>query len=357
MGNDHLRRTALFFFKTINYMKSIPIILLCLPFIAASQTLYLDTSATLHVERGSSGGTVLYVDGNLENLGTISDQGSIEVNGDASLPGTLEFMICGTASGTGFDPVFAGGDLTLTGGTLDVTLKNGFTPAVGDEFTVLDAGGLDGIFTTVNLPALGGSKFWTTNYDPGGGTLKLGVSSLLPVELLDFQAVAESEHVSLHWRTASEFNADRFEVEHSVDGVSFGKIGTMKAKGSISTETTYAMLHLRPAAGVNYYRLRQMDLDGGFDFSKVVSVDMGTGWQPVVQVFPNPASHYLNVVLPAEMEGGEIAQFFDATGQLVFTAPIAEGTNPLDVSSLAAGHYLLQITTGASNFVEKVTVE
>jgi hypothetical protein len=274
-------------------MKSILIILLCLPFFVTSQALYLDATATLHVERGSGTGTVLYVDGDLENNGTLEDDGSIEVGGAAALPGSLDFMIGGTASGAGYDPLFAGGEITPTGGTLHVTLAGGFTPSIGDEFTVLDGGGLSGIFATINLPALGSSNYWTTSYEPSNGLLKLGVSSLLPIELLDFQAFAAGENVQLVWKTASEINADRFEAEHSTDGIAFHKIGEAKAAGGVSVERSYTLLHERPAAGLNYYRLRSVDLDGWFGFSKVVSVDLTTEQDlSNLRVYPNPATDF-----------------------------------------------------------------
>ncbi|GIV30667.1 MAG: hypothetical protein KatS3mg029_0018 [Saprospiraceae bacterium] len=87
-------------------------------------------------------------------------------------------------------------------------------------------------------------------------------SNPLPVELVDFQARFDRGSVWLSWRTASEQDNDRFEVEHSVDARHWATLGAVPGAGYSLQERTYGFRHDQPAAGINYYRLRQVDFDG-----------------------------------------------------------------------------------------------
>jgi hypothetical protein len=187
-----------------------------------------------------------------------------------------------------------------------------------------------------------------------GGVFGVRSRAALPVELLDFQAFAEGENVRLRWATASEINADRYEVEHSADGYLFNEIGELPASGGVSVEQHYTLLHERPLPGLNYYRLRQKDLDGSFYYSPVRSVDFAgqAGGAKPFRVFPNPVSTTLWVAL--EVEGDFWVKVFDTQGR---QAPVEKNDSVMDVSALAPGVYFLWISDGRRSWSEKVLVE
>ncbi|HRJ29850.1 MAG TPA: hypothetical protein PLV21_06285 [Cyclobacteriaceae bacterium] len=109
----------------------------------------------------------------------------------------------------------------------------------------------------------------------------------LPVELVYFRANLTPEKlVNLEWQTASELNNDGFEVERSKDGFDFTSIARINGAGTTSTKNDYALLDQFPLSGTSYYRLKQIDFDGTYTYSYVVSVKRG---DDPFTVYPNPA--------------------------------------------------------------------
>lgn len=96
--------------------------------------------------------------------------------------------------------------------------------------------------------------------------------SPLPVKLLSFQATDAPEGIMLHWRTATERNTDRFEVERSVDLQYWSLVGVEEAAGNSNFTRDYSMLDPEPAEGVNYYRLLQFDLDHQFAMLRIIAL-------------------------------------------------------------------------------------
>jgi hypothetical protein len=284
-----------------------------------------------------------------------SSPGIFSVSGNYTHTGNLAIEIAGTAGAghptNGHDQLSVSGTLTL-GGTLTVTFINGFTPSAGDMFVIATMGARVGTFNTLNLP---GNVSWTVSYTSTQVVLN---AVALPVELLFFSAEPQEGGVLLQWATANETNADRFDIEHSTDGLRFAKIGERQAAGTTQVEQQYDFLHENPVAGVvNYYRLRQMDFDGKEEFSQVVAIDLlalgaltGLG----LRAYPNPVTGgELTIVLPENLEEEIPLQLFDSSGRLVRSAVLGGGANVLDVRGLAMGVYTLQ----AGRFYEKIVVD
>ena len=169
-----------------------------------------------------------------------------------------------------------------------------------------------------------------------------GGTNPLPVELSAFTAtLAGTNAVRLAWTTASEQNSARFEVERSLNGTVFDRIGTVAAAGSSSTPRTYDFTDSKlPSTVLLYYRLLQVDQDGSFSYSPVRTV-AGSG-QPV-QVWtlvPNPA----RATMLTGATAGASVLVFDILGRLVLTAKAdAAGTAKLVLpASLRAGIYLVR---------------
>jgi beta-glucanase (GH16 family) len=172
-------------------------------------------------------------------------------------------------------------------------------------------------------------------------------NNVVPVELISFQAKAVNNTSVLTWHTASERNNQAFEIERSTDGTTFTNIGTVKGNGTTSTPHNYTFTDIAPSNGVNYYRLRQIDTDGKAALSKVVTVILGkNGW-----VLHNTLVHdVLNITVSDASEGP--LSIFNISGQLM-ASKMVEGTQQWDVSSLAAGVYIVRNATGeARRFVK-----
>ncbi len=164
----------------------------------------------------------------------------------------------------------------------------------------------------------------------------------LPVQYSLFKGQVINNQVKLIWQTVSEQDADKFIVERSIDGTNFKEIGVVKAKNKAITVNDYSFTDLSPAAGKNYYRLKQVDLDGSYNNkSTVVSITAGKEHKNL-QVFPNPAK---GNVFVDHLEAGErdLISIYNAAGNLVKQVKSAKGTvqTRVDISTLKAGAYYL----------------
>lgn len=172
-----------------------------------------------------------------------------------------------------------------------------------------------------------------------------GAFNPLPVELLSFTAEKKSKGVLLEWETATEVNNAFFQVERSLNGKEFDTISKVEGVGNSDITQSYQLLDESPRSGINYYRLKQVDFDGAFEYHPIVSVDMGPIKEASLQLFPNPAIDKVNVFLPSTVEGEADIVIYNAVGQLIKTISInlEQGNNRLDlnIQELASGRYTL----------------
>ena len=163
----------------------------------------------------------------------------------------------------------------------------------------------------------------------------------LPVELLYFYAEKEGNNVRLDWQTATELNNSHFDVEWSRDGVSFEKIGQVQGAGTTNDINFYDFLHTSPASGLNYYRLKQVDLDGKFEYTDILSVNYELGIKNYeLNIFPNPASNFITI---DGIEEGEIIQIFNVNGQLVKEFQHQSPITNLPITNLSSGTYFIKM--------------
>jgi hypothetical protein len=184
----------------------------------------------------------------------------------------------------------------------------------------------------------------------------LGAGTPLPVDLTAFTAEKHGPAVALAWRTASELNSDRFEVERSRDARVFDRIGSMAAKGTTTVPSDYNFLDDKyPAeASVLYYRLRQMDRNGAARFSPVRAVQLGK--QADMVLYPNPAHEAFTV---AGVAAGAKLAVFDALGRQITTSTAdASGTAHLTLpAGLAAGVYVVRVLGGNEASARRLVVQ
>ena len=158
----------------------------------------------------------------------------------------------------------------------------------------------------------------------------------LPVTLTSFQATASGLcGVRLDWTTASETQSDRFELERSLDGRTFSKLAAVASRNSL-TGGHYTYLDQQPGEGLNYYRLRLVDLDNTSTYSTVATLPVACGSASAVTVAPNPATSSVRI---GGLLAGQMLHVYGSDGRLVYA-----GTDQLlDVSSWATGLYLVHV--------------
>ena len=175
-----------------------------------------------------------------------------------------------------------------------------------------------------------------TSFSPFG--VKSGAA--LPVELLYFYAEKESNHVRLDWQTVTEINNSHFDVKWSVNGIDFEKIGHVEGAGTTTDVQFYDFIHTSPAPSLNYYRLRQVDLDEKFEYTNIIQVTLDNKPKTSIKIFPNPATDYIVI---DGMAVSEIVQILNINGQLVKEFQIQGISNQYSVSSLITGTYFIKV--------------
>ncbi|WP_051664215.1 T9SS type A sorting domain-containing protein [Dyadobacter crusticola] len=168
----------------------------------------------------------------------------------------------------------------------------------------------------------------------------------LPVTLVSFNVTKEGQAAQLRWSTTAETNSDRFEVEHSLNGKTWNKIGIVKSHGESKVlrdyqYTDYAAASGGPSHGENLYRLRMVDNDGTFAYSRIRSIRFDGGASDL-SIYPNPSSDKLNIRDYANVKEMVIS---DLNGRSVYhSASFSKGNGTVDVKNLAQGMYIVKIT-------------
>ncbi|MDQ6845567.1 MAG: LamG domain-containing protein [Bacteroidota bacterium] len=167
----------------------------------------------------------------------------------------------------------------------------------------------------------------------------LGVSSgILPVSLINFNASKENETIRLNWQTGNEINFSHFEVEKSIDGLSFKPIGSVNALNNITNN--YSLIDNVPAKGFNYYRLKQINADGNFTYSKIIRIDFSKKLSIVIS--PNPAHNFVNIKTAEPITE---VRLISGSGSLLKRWTNVTSATKLDVSNVSKGTYILKFVT------------
>ncbi|MEM9835029.1 MAG: T9SS type A sorting domain-containing protein [Bacteroidota bacterium] len=183
------------------------------------------------------------------------------------------------------------------------------------------------------------------------------VTPPLPVALVDFRAEKVNDKAVLAWATAMESDNDYFSIEHSRDGVNFRSIGQVDGKGDSDDLAAYQFQHDRPVAGANFYRLKQVDFDGAFEYSAIRQVTFDRGSKgPKFTVSPNPTNGYFQVDITEELAAGASIEVLDLQGRKlqsnVYDEKIVRPT--LNISTLPAGTYLLRLTSNGTSSLRRI---
>ena len=179
-------------------------------------------------------------------------------------------------------------------------------------------------------------------------------NNMLPIELVSFNARLKGSEVLLEWVTESEVNNDRFEIEHSQDSKTFTAIGTVSGRGTSTEKNFYKMTHHTPNYGINYYRLKQIDYDGKFDYSEIEYVRVQVDSD--ISVYPNPAKEHIIIRSNNTLTEGHQFLVYDAMGRQINISSSIESEYAvrLNISSLESGIYFIKLSSGNMRKVIKL---
>ncbi|MFY0601966.1 MAG: T9SS type A sorting domain-containing protein [Cyclobacteriaceae bacterium] len=325
--------------------------------VLACATVNLTSSTSTRVR-----GDMIVADGatvTVNNALRVQNGGTLTVNGDLTVStGNL-------AIPSGDLIVSASGSVTLLDGT--VTLGNGG----GGTSSITLNGTMDvsnNIIVNGNGTISGGGFLTFGGTMTNGGTVEGAFDGCsgsatscgdptLPVTWIDFSGKPASNSSELFWSTGTEINNEGFEVEKSLDGAYFDKIGFVEGHGN-STDIHEYNFTDRSISGNAYYRIKQIDFDGQFDYSNTIRVVFSELINP--KIYPNPVRNSLTI------EADPLALYevslWDITGALLFHQKYLNTKEASEIlskrfDSFNPGHYFIKMTTGFETYstrLEKV---
>lgn len=186
----------------------------------------------------------------------------------------------------------------------------------------------------------------------GNGLFLLEFPSVLPVELTSFTGEGTSKGNLLTWTTAAEQNNAGFEIEKSTDSQTFVKIGFEEGNQTTSESHTYTFLDNPVTDETTYYRLKQLDNDGQFEYSEVISIRNTQASDVSLTLYPNPVRNNLTV------ENGEgKVTIHSYAGRLLMETQVTDKTQNVDVSGLPTGMYILTVEKANGQIVSRQFVK
>ena len=297
-------------------------------------------------------GTSNYNPITINNAGT-ADNFSVNVKNSFDFPFTDPTKVVNTQWNITED-VSGGSNASLGLSWLMADQASGFNTLDGvsvmhNESTVWmpTAGILTGAGTVANPYYATASGF--TSFSPFAVTN----SGSLPLNLLSFKAGYDAGAVKAAWITTNEVNTLNFVVERSSNGTNFITVGSVVARNTAGSNS-YTFSDVNPLQGISYYRLKMVDKDGLYKYSKVAVVNskqMGT-----LSIYPNPVVNELTIAHSAAKAGATL-QILTIDGRKITTVTVGSGTvqTSIDVSKLAAGNYMLLFQNNGEISVTRFT--
>lgn len=212
-----------------------------------------------------------------------------------------------------------------------------------------ETGNLYGLFTTgewatIDLTTggitLSPATIPTTNGNLRGDMATPYTIKPLPVKMTNFTAIATTSSVKLSWSTASEINNYGFYVERSNDGTKWETLELVRTKatdGNSNFKINYDFEDAAPAK-INYYRLKQTNIDNRFEYSVIRQVNFNAN--NTIQVYPNPASNFITL---NGLNGTENIAIYNMNGEKVMQENATSNIVTLTLSNLSKGIYTIQI--------------
>jgi surface protein len=182
-----------------------------------------------------------------------------------------------------------------------------------------------------------GGKGWTITGDALSSSC-----GALPVTWLDFTGQLVMNKVILSWKTASEQNNAGFDVERSADGRSWFKIGFIPGRIYSSVVTSYSYTDLSPLKGFSYYRLKQIDLDNNFSYSRIVQINGLTTEE--VSIWPNPVTNVMNIAISQRYRNEKIyLTVTDMKGAVLVSRILTNGNSVISTTEWSKALYVVTI--------------
>ncbi len=296
---------------------------------------------------------------NVQNGSTFSFWTRVPTQATIEYPDRLEVRLstAGTSTNVGTTASDVG-DFTILLISVNPNLNTGVYPQTWTKFDV----------TVSGLPAATTGRvafrYWVTKGGPSGDNSNyIGIDDVaydfgtLPVTFKSFDGIMQNGQSLLKWTTTNEVNNKGFDVERSADGQVFNPIGFVAGQNSAG-ENNYTFTDVKPLNGENYYRLKQIDNDGQFEYSSIIqlkNVITSFDWK----VYPNPVVNegWMQVQLPKAAKVS--VQVVSSTGSIINIidkGTLQSGTYsiPLNLNIVAKGSYIVKLMVDNTTYSKTI---
>ncbi len=182
-------------------------------------------------------------------------------------------------------------------------------------------------------------QYRTSDHDPV--IVGLNLTTIIPLDLVDFSVNPKQNYNDINWTTVNEVNTQQFDIEKSLDGTAFFAIGTVKTKNAGAKSINYAFKDNMPSPELIYYRLKMIDADLSFKYSKTIAVkSFGDVSKTDLKIYPNPAQQTISV---SRFDGFKSLNIYNLQGVLLLKTTQTEA----NVSNFGTGIYILEVMNTA----------
>ncbi len=267
-----------------------------------------------------------------------------------------DFAFKGTSNGKNYVKFYIGtGSTSSSGGTL----QSGESYTL--RFKVITPSVVPLLSTVTNTARITGENVFGDQF-VDDGTANIAAGGILPVKMTSFTVKKENNDAVLRWTTVSETNSDHFEIERSVDGLNFYRMGTVSAYGttSLTKNYTYPDALANITSMILYYRMRVVDIDGKISFSQVVALRLdGSIVMSHLTVYPNPFTNNIKLQIKSSKEENSTIRFISMNGQEVLkrSVTLQPGDNMVivkDLERMAPGLYVMEFRSGGEVITQKI---
>ena len=313
----------------------------------------LQTTKSVGVGSTDLGGVGISLNAGTDDLGNVSvlrtsgSAGIVTFNGNSGLARRWHI--------TSDNPPSAGRDLTLAWISDD---DNGKDLTTAQLWKSTDNG--SNWFTVGVMQDVSSTHSITVNTNSFSDWTISDGANPLPVELTSFASSVKNNSVILNWATATETSNYGFDVERSSDKVKWSKVAFINGNGNSNSEKHYSYVDKSSMAGKQYYRLKQIDTDGKYEYSKIVEVNLGLPkTYELSQNYPNPFNPVTTIRYAIPESQIAKVTIFNALGEVV--AKIVDGYVEAGVhevqfnaGNLASGIYFYRLEAGKYNQTKKM---
>jgi flavin-binding protein dodecin len=296
----------------------------------------------------SNGNVSGFLDGGLDNVAIWNTDKSSTYSGSSNGSPNYQRTISTSASGL------------ITYYDFDQTNQNAATSSSSGSDVVDDKGSINidlykttGSGSKYNCGSVNGHT--NTCRNSSNGSISYTPNSSLPVSLLHFKAIKLlNSSVQLDWATASEINNSHFTIEKSMDAINWQFVEDIRGAGNSSTINHYQSIDYNPYPGISYYRLKQTDFDGAFEYFPIQSAG-DEGPESQLEISPNPVENILRINVSQNPNQSIIVLNNQGLNLNHMTDVIEKGDHYslLDVSRLNSGIYFLWTGYQAVKFSKK----